>query len=126
MSTDLGGLWDVLAEALRGCGLTDDPANYDSDIHSWRCSHPDIYGPCSCFREVIEDVEAAILAHLADVLASEDVRGEVRSAVANTVCRCDDGLGGIVCATCDADAALTTIRAALGITADESREESGR
>lgn len=121
----MAGLREVLAEAMRAAGLTDDPESFDSDIHSWRCRYPDVYGPCSCFQEAVSDVEAAILAQLADVLGSEEVREAVRSAVANTVCRCDDALGGIICADCDADAALTAVRAALGIDA-ASREESRR
>lgn len=49
---------------LRGAGLTDEPGKYDSDIHSWRCSHPDIYGPCSCFQELVADLRAEVRAWL--------------------------------------------------------------
>lgn len=113
MSTTLR---EVLAEHVQVSGF--------DELGAW---HP--YA-CACggFSGQSDDehrahVEAAILAHLADVLGSEDVREAVRSAVANTVCRCDDALGGIICADCDADAALTAVRAALGIT---TREESRR
>lgn len=49
---------------LRENGLTDKPGEFDSDIHSWRCSHPDIYGPCECFQELRDDISAAIRAYL--------------------------------------------------------------
>lgn len=26
----------------------------ESSIHSWRCSYPDKYGPCSCVEEMAE------------------------------------------------------------------------
>jgi hypothetical protein len=50
----------VIERALRGAGLSDLPAEYDSDIHRWRCSYPDIYGPCSCFSETVTDITAAL------------------------------------------------------------------
>lgn len=27
-----------------------------SALHSWRCSHPDRYGPCDCFQELADDL----------------------------------------------------------------------
>jgi hypothetical protein len=51
---------EKVARALRGQGLTDRPDQYDSDIHSWRCKHPDIYGPCSCFEELVDAALAAV------------------------------------------------------------------
>lgn len=61
----------VLAEALRAGGLTDKPDEYDSDIHSWRCRYPDIYGPCSCFQELLSDLAAALSPVLAQVQKDE-------------------------------------------------------
>jgi hypothetical protein len=51
-----------LAEALRGAGLSDNPAEFGSDIHSWRCRYPDIYGPCGCFAEVVNDLAPVVAA----------------------------------------------------------------
>jgi uncharacterized Zn finger protein len=45
-----------IERVLRENGLTDQPDKYDGDIHSWRCSYPDIYGPCSCFAELLDDL----------------------------------------------------------------------
>jgi hypothetical protein len=40
------GLLDKVAEALISEG--GGPGN---SLHSWRCEHPDIYGPCGCVAE---------------------------------------------------------------------------
>lgn len=40
---------------LQGIGLTDRPDIYGDGIHSWRCEHPDRYGHCNCFNEVVDD-----------------------------------------------------------------------
>lgn len=50
-----------LAATLRANGLTDEPGTYDGSMHSWRCSYPDVYGPCDCFAELVNDL-ASILA----------------------------------------------------------------
>jgi len=50
----------VIAEALRGVGLSDKPDEFDSSIHSWRCEHPDRYGRCKCFEETVADLVAAL------------------------------------------------------------------
>lgn len=67
----------MLSERLRGAGLTDLPAEYDSAIHGWRCSHPDMYGPCSCFAELVADLRGAVLA----VLGSDEMRVTVARAI---------------------------------------------
>lgn len=41
---------------LRENGLTDRPDLYDGSIHSWRCGHPDRYGSCECFAELVADL----------------------------------------------------------------------
>lgn len=30
----------------------------EGGIHSWRCHYPDMYGPCTCFQDVIEAILA--------------------------------------------------------------------
>lgn len=52
---------DGVAEVLRANGLTDNPHRYDSSIHSWRCEYPDRYGPCSCFQDLVADLEGLIV-----------------------------------------------------------------
>lgn len=47
-----------IERVLRENGLTDRPDLYDSSIHSWRCEHPDRYGPCDCFAELVADLAA--------------------------------------------------------------------
>lgn len=74
-----GGLEAVLEVALRAEGLTDKPDEFDGDMHSWRCSYPEIYGRCSCFAEFVSDLAAAINAHLAQVAL------ESRTAVAEAL-----------------------------------------
>ena len=68
MTTDATALQERIARVLEGQGLTAHPDQYDSNIHGWRCEHPDIYGPCSCFEELV----AAVL---------PIVEAEVRAAV---------------------------------------------
>lgn len=29
----------------------------DASLHSWRCEHPDRYGECTCFAELLDDLE---------------------------------------------------------------------
>lgn len=31
-----------------------------SGLHSWRCEHPDVYGPCSCLDELMDELEAVV------------------------------------------------------------------
>lgn len=71
MTADRDAVAAVLERVLRENGLSDEPAKYDSSIHSWRCWHPDIYGPCGCFAELVSD--------LTDVLAAVERRAEVRA-----------------------------------------------
>lgn len=59
MSTNIE---QVIAEALLGAGLTNKPDEFDSNIHSWRCEHPDRYGRCKCFEETVADIAAALRA----------------------------------------------------------------
>jgi hypothetical protein len=49
-----------IEDVLRGNGITDRPEEFDSDIHSWRCSHPEIYGRCTCFNDLINDIVEAV------------------------------------------------------------------
>lgn len=49
-------LRDLFDRALRYIGLSDKPAEYDSDIHRWSCKYPDIYGECECFEDAIDDI----------------------------------------------------------------------
>lgn len=47
---------DAIEAVLRGAGLTDNPGEHDSSIHSWRCEHPETYGPCDCFQELVREL----------------------------------------------------------------------
>lgn len=44
-------------------------ASPGSGIHSWRCEHPDLYGPCACVDEVARDVVTAAWPHVAEAIA---------------------------------------------------------
>ena len=63
---------EVIAEALLAEGL-----GPGDSLHSWRCDHPTIYGPCGCVREVTEAALAAIRAMTPEQQA-EVIGGEVR------------------------------------------------
>lgn len=43
---------------LRGAGLTDEPGEFDGNIHSWRCEHPNVYGKCDCSQSLVADLAA--------------------------------------------------------------------
>lgn len=45
---------------LEAAGLHANPDQYDSDIHSWRCSYPDLYGPCKCLAELVGELDALL------------------------------------------------------------------
>lgn len=45
---------------LEGAGLNARPDEFDSSIHSWRCEHPDRYGYCNHFEELVEDILKAV------------------------------------------------------------------
>ena len=47
---------EAVEAVLRGAGLTDKPGEFDSSIHSWRCEHPETYGPCDCFQELVREL----------------------------------------------------------------------
>jgi len=51
---------DRIRSVLEESGINDNPAEFDSDIHSWRCAHPDRYGRCSCFQELVDDLVAVV------------------------------------------------------------------
>jgi hypothetical protein len=46
----------AIETVLREWGLTDRPDLFDSSIHGWRCEHPDRYGYCTCFSELVFDL----------------------------------------------------------------------
>lgn len=50
----------AIVRVLRENGLTDEPEKYDGDIHSWRCTYPDRYGHCSCFKDLADDLADAV------------------------------------------------------------------
>lgn len=73
-------------ELLRGWGLTDRPAEFDGDIHSWRCSHPDRYGACTCFQEIAKvraQARREAQAELDAAVAARALR-EAAEAIADT------------------------------------------
>lgn len=49
--------------ALRENGLSD---GNDGNPHSWRCGHPDRYGPCECATETGDDILTALAPFVAD------------------------------------------------------------
>lgn len=51
---------ETIESILRGAGLSDEPEKYHSSIHSWRCEHPDRYGKCSCFQELLAELQAHV------------------------------------------------------------------
>lgn len=51
---------------LRENGLTDQPEKYDSDIHGWRCKHPDRYGKCDCFSQFADSILALLKGEKSD------------------------------------------------------------
>jgi hypothetical protein len=55
-----------VARVLREHGLSDRPDQFDSSIHSWRCEHPDRYGPCSCFADLVADLTRVIPPEVGD------------------------------------------------------------
>lgn len=58
MTTSLS---EKIEAVLRGAGLSDQPGQVDSSIHSWRCEHPDRYGACTCFRELVAELVDALV-----------------------------------------------------------------
>jgi hypothetical protein len=57
-----GEVEKVVAGVLRNEGC--EPG---SSIHSWRCEHPDHYGPCTCVEEVAAEVAKALAKRDAEV-----------------------------------------------------------
>lgn len=51
----MDALSDALKRVLTEWGMAD-----GGDPHSWRCSHPDRYGPCTCVDEITSDLTAAV------------------------------------------------------------------
>jgi hypothetical protein len=53
---------DLRDESIRAAVkvLNDGGGQPGSGLHSWRCEHPDRYGPCTCVAEVASDVVAAV------------------------------------------------------------------
>ena len=89
---------EQIAEVLRGIGLSDLPDEYDSSIHSWRCEHPETYGPCDCFQELVRElaeVERAAAAKARGEALIEAVQAHrnLHRAYASTSV-CYGGIGG--------------------------------
>ena len=70
------GLSEEIERVMRENGLSDEPGQFDSNIHSWRCEHPDRYGPCSCFQELRDDLTRILAARLAGVRDEREVKAE--------------------------------------------------
>lgn len=51
-------LVDTIARVLSENGV----GGVDASLHSWRCGYPDIYGPCTCTDELVNDLARAALA----------------------------------------------------------------
>lgn len=72
---------DVIRDVLLDYG-----ASPGGSLHSWRCEHPDRYGPCTCVAEVVAAVVAAIRAMDAETLA-DLIGGYVEKALATATWR---------------------------------------
>ncbi|MBK0330401.1 hypothetical protein I8D64_03180 [Brachybacterium sp. MASK1Z-5] len=68
MTTEPTELREKIARALEAEGLHPNPDQYDSSIHGWRCENPDMYGPCTCFQECVDAVQAIVREAQAEVL----------------------------------------------------------
>ena len=89
---------DAIEAVLRGAGLTDKPGEFDSSIHSWRCEHPETYGPCDCFQELVRElaeVERAAAAKARGEALIEAVQAhrDLHKTYGSTVA-CRGGIGG--------------------------------
>lgn len=40
--------------------LVDEGGTPGSSLHSWRCEHPDRYGPCNCLEQTAEEIVKAL------------------------------------------------------------------
>lgn len=52
---------EALAAALTSNGVG---RSAPDGIHSWRCEYPNVYGPCTCFAELLDDLVAAVTLRL--------------------------------------------------------------
>lgn len=77
MTTD--DLTERITRVLEGQGLTPHPDKYDSSIHGWRCEHPDIYGPCSCFEELVAAIIPIVEAEVQTAKVEAEARDEITS-----------------------------------------------
>lgn len=49
-----------IRDILVAAGLSDRPDSQNSSIHSWRCEHPDRYGPCTCLDDLVNDLTTVV------------------------------------------------------------------
>lgn len=49
----MADLPDRIRAVLTEHGITDE---YGESIHSWRCQHPQVYGPCSHVDDLVRDL----------------------------------------------------------------------
>jgi hypothetical protein len=97
---------------LREHGLTDQPATYDSDIHSWRCGYPAEYGPCDCFQSLTADLAAHV--------AAAEARGAARALedAADAVDAESERVGGMLAGDCTDWLRAAAVRADQGATGE--------
>lgn len=91
-ATNAPNLRSDLDEVLRGSGISDRPETFDSDIHSWRCSHPDRYGRCSCFTELIDDLVPIVKKHEVAALRKAALNDSLSVNAQSTLLILADGL----------------------------------
>lgn len=91
-ATNTPDLRSDLDEVLRGSGISDRPETFDSDIHSWRCAHPDRYGWCSCFTELIDDLTVVVKKHKAAALREAARNDSLSVNAQSTLLLLADGL----------------------------------
>lgn len=72
---------------LRGSGLTDHPEEFGDGIHSWRCEHPERYGRCVCFTELIDDLAALTRRREVEVLREVALSGYFGTNAQSTLLR---------------------------------------
>lgn len=81
-----------LEEVLRRSGLTDHPEEFGNGIHDWRCEHPNRYGRCSYFSELIDDLIPVVKKHEAAALRRTTLSGYFGTNAQSTLLRLAEDL----------------------------------
>ena len=79
---------DQLAQLLAENGISETAPD---GLHSWRCEHPDRYGPCDCRDELVNDLLQWLAVH--DGQIAESAWDEGFNAGVSLPANCALGLG---------------------------------